>query len=405
MMGIFYKTVFDISCFYAFASFFFYYAVGYETNALSFCVFLVSALVLAFAGSRKQNGKKLAVIAAVIPAAALVMETTTVGRAEVLLVWAYLIISIYKESYLIYYYHFLDKFKGFLWSLLVPFVFVFLDFEKGIAAAELAIPYLVIFLAAGVMTLQAARHRATAESRKQFEKYQIFQTVFFFIVCFLLTAANLLELFYDRIIRPAVAALINAIFKLVGAAFAVVPDVDIDWSIDREGFEEAKSQEEAAEIFVEGNTWAQMIQEKVGVPEETDMTPILICLGVIVGIILLIILMSNAAKTSRIAALAVEREDLPEEEQNQKKAKNRFFHPEAAVRHYYRQFMKQAVTREQELEKSDTTAEIKDKYNAKASAKPEAAEQITEIYRQIRYGGKTATREDATKMRMEVKKL
>ena len=190
MIGIFYKTVFDISVFYTFAGFFFCYAIGYETNPLSYGVFLIAALVLAVSGGMKYNGKTVAVIAAVIPAFTLLLETTTAGRAEVILLWAYFIFMINRETYLIYYYHFMEKFKGFVTALILPVVFFFFDLEKGMAAADLSIPYLLVFLAAGVMTLQSARHRATADSRKPVVKFQIVQSGLFFVVCILLTVSN-----------------------------------------------------------------------------------------------------------------------------------------------------------------------------------------------------------------------
>ena len=65
--------------------------------------------------------------------------------------------------------------------------------------------------------------------------------------------------------------------------------------------------------------------------------------------------------------------------------------------------MKKAETREQELLKSDTTEEIKKKYNSRTSAKTEAAEQITDVYRKVRYSGKAVTKEDASKMKSLVK--
>lgn len=409
MMGIFYKTVFDISVFYAFASFFFCYAIGYETNPLSYGVFLAAALALAVSGRMKYNGKIFAVVAAVIPAVTLLIETTTVGRAEVLLLWAYFIFMVKQETYIIYYYHFMEKFKGFVIALILPVVFFFFDTESGVAAANIAIPYLLIFLAAGVMTLQAARHRATADSRKQFEKFQIFQTLLFFVICALLTVSNVLQTLMNRVIVPAVKKIVlfltNTVFKFIAGIFKMAPDKEIDWSLDMEGFYEEKSKEEAAEKFVEGNAWQEMIAEMTGEAEETDLTEAFIYVGIIIGVIVLVALMGKAVKHSRVVALDVEREDLLEEEEPEKKVKRSFFDPEKTVRHQYREFMKKAETKEHELVKSDTTAEIKEKYNTRASSKPETAEQITTIYRRVRYSSESADKEDATAMKKLVKKL
>lgn len=409
MMGIFYKVVFDISVYYAFASFFFCYAIGYETNPLSYGVFLVAALVLAISGRMQYNGKLFAVISAVIPAAALALETTMVGRAEVLLLWVYFIFMVKQETYLIYYYHFMEKFKGFVIALILPVVFFCFNVEAGVAAANVAIPYLLIFLAAGVMTLQAARHRATADSRKQFEKFQIFQTLLFFAVCALLTVTNLLQTLMNRVIVPAANKVVlfftNTLFSLIAGIFKMTPQVNIDWEKEMEGFYDEMSQEEPAEKFVEGNAWQEMISEMTGETEEADLTEVFIYVGIIIGVIVLIALVGKASKHSRVVALDVEREDLPEEEEPKKKAKRTFFDPEKVVRQQYCEFMKKAETSEHALVKSDTTKQIMDKYNTRTTAKPEEAGKVTEVYRAVRYGEIPASKADAATMKKLVKKL
>jgi len=409
MMGIFYKTVFDISVFYAYAAFFFCYAIGYETNPLSYGVFLIAALVLAISGRMQYNGKICAIIAAVIPAVTLLIENTMVGRAEVILLWAYFVFMIKQETYLIYYYHFMEKFKGFVIALILPVIFFCFNVEAGTAAANIAIPYLLIFLAAGVMTLQAARYRATGDSEKQFEKFQILQTLLFFAVSILVTVTNLLQTLMLRLIVPAANKVVlfftNTVFSFIAGILKVTPQVQIDWGKEMEGFYEEMSQEEPAEKFVEGNAWQEMISEMTGDVEEADMTEVFICVGIIIGVIILIALIGKSAKHSRVVALDVEREDLPEEEEPKKKKKHFFFDPEKEVRQQYCEFMKKAENGEHPLEKSDTTAQIMEKYNTRTTAKPEEAEQITEVYRSIRYGESTATKSDATTIKKLVKKL
>jgi len=409
MMGIFYKTVFDISVFYAYAAFFFCYAIGYETNPLSYGVFLIAALVLAISGRMQYNGKICAIIAAVIPAVTLLIENTMVGRAEVILLWAYFVFMIKQETYVIYYYHFMEKFKGFVIALILPVIFFCFNVEAGTAAANIAIPYLLIFLAAGVMTLQAARYRATGDSEKQFEKFQILQTLLFFAVCILVTVTNLLQTLMLRLIVPAANKVVlfftNTVFSFIAGILKVTPQVQIDWGKEMEGFYEEMSQEEPAEKFVEGNAWQEMISEMTGDVEEADMTGVFICVGIIIGVIILIALIGKSAKHSRVVALDVEREDLPEEEEPKKKKKHFFFDPEKEVRQQYCEFMKKAETGEHPLEKSDTTAQIMEKYNTRTTAKPEEAEQITEVYRGIRYGESTATKSDAATIKKLVKKL
>lgn len=407
MIGIFYKTVFDISVFYTFAGFFFCYAIGYETNPLSYGVFLIAALVLAVSGGMKYNGKTVAVIAAVIPAFTLLIETTTVGRAEVILLWAYFIFMINRETYLIYYYHFMEKFKGFVTALILPVIFFFFDLEKGMAAANLSIPYLLVFLAAGVMTLQSARHRAAADSRKQFVRFQIVQSVLFFAVCILLTVSNVLQTLMNGIIVPLVSKtalfLTNTVFGVIADLFQLAPE-ELEFSFDMEGFQEAKKQGEAVEKFSENNAWQNMINSVSDEAEKADLTEVFLYAGIVLAVIVLIALVGKATKHSRVVGLNVEREDLPEQEEPKKTVRKNFFDPEKIIRGQYREFMKKAETKEYTLEKSDTTKQILEKYNTKMASVPEAAEQLTNLYRNIRYGEKTADKADAAAMKRLVKK-
>ena len=376
--------------------------LGYETNPVSYSVFVVSALVLAISG--RLNKKVLALVAAVLPVIALLMENHAIGRVEVLLVWIYLVFAIWREAYLIYYYHFVDRFKMLLWVLLVPFLLLMFNFDMGLPAVTMAVPYLIIFLAAGVMTMQTARHRSAEESRKQFEKYQIYQTVVFFVVCILLTVSNLLETLYNKVIYPTGVLLKTLFFKIVAVIVSLIPVADIDLSMDKEGFYEKLSKEESNEIVVEGNAWAEMLAQAAENQEAEDITPLIICLGVILGIILIVVLLGQVAKHSRVEALDVEREDLPEEDEPKKKSKRSFFEPEKVVRQQYREFMKKAENNEHALVRSDTTKEIREKYNTRVSSNPEAAEQLTEVYRGVRYGEKTATKADAKVMKKLVNK-
>jgi len=408
MMGIFYKTVFDISVFYTFAAFFFSFAIGHETNPVSYVVFLASAFLLAISGQVKYHEKLLAAISAVIPVITLFIENTTAGRLEVVLLWVYIIFMIKQENYFVYYYHFMEKFKGFVIVLILPVILICFHSESGIKAANVAIPYLLIFLAAGVMTLQTARQRTSEESRKQFEKFQIFQTLLFFAICILMTATNLMQTLFRQVIGPAVKSFIfffsNTLFKMISDALKLVPEEDRHWFIDRKGFEEAKSMELGAETFVEGNAWAEMIAERMEPGREKDMTGAFICIGIILGVIVLVALISKASKKSSVAALDVEREDLPEEESKNHRRKH-YIGSERLVRRQYREFMKKAESRENGLVQSDTTEEIKEKYNNKTAADKVSAEQITEIYRRIRYGEKKAGKADVSAMKSLLKKI
>ncbi len=405
MMGVFYKVVFDISCYYLFVTFFFSYVADYKTNPMSFGVFLLAALVLGFSEQLKRlNSRRAMALASItVPALTLLTETELIGRIEVLLLWVYFAAMVLKESYVAYHYHFLEKFRILLWTLLVPGIFMVFDSKAGVPALTLAVPYVIIFLAAGVMTLQTARYRAAKESRKQFERFQIGQTLCFFLLCFLLTSAGLLEKLYLGILRPAAMLIAQAGVRVFAAIIMLFPVEPPDLYIDREGFEYELSKAEPSDIRVERNEWAEMIMEMAEQNEVADPTILYVTVTVLFAVVLLIVLMSKHSASVRIKALDVEREDMEEPDEQVQKPCRHSVHPELVVRFYYREFMKKAESKAQSVELSDTTEEIEEKYKKKVSANPENAEEIKQLYRSIRYGKKKAEKEDAARMKVLVK--
>lgn len=403
MTGVFYRVAFDISCFYALAAFFFRFAIGYEVSAFSFLILLSAAFVLGVSEELKEKRRMVAFLSLAVPAIAWLMETERVGRAVVLLPWVYMAILVVRESYISYYYQFETRFKIFLWVWIVPAVFAITNLEEGVPALEEAVPYLLVFLTTGVFMLQVLRYRAATESRRKFEKYQLIQTISFFGVCLAVFATNLMDMLYEHVILPAKDYALLLLKGLFTGLFDRGVRVDIISKSDYEKFREELANAEGAETFVQGNEWAEMIQELAPPPETTDMTSTWITLGVILGIIVLLILLGNQGHKIKVAALDVEREKIEGDAPQTVKIKKRSLRPEVVVRYYYREFMKKAESRTIELAESDTTEEIKEKYKKKANAKPEKAEEITRIYRKTRYSKATVTAEDAAKIKSMVR--
>lgn len=403
MTGVFYRVVFDISCYYALAAFFFHYTIGYEVNPVSFVILLTSALVLGISEELGKNRRVVAFASLAIPAIGWILESDSHGRIVLLLPWVYMIVLVVRESYISYYYQFETRFKLFLWVWVVPAVFAITHLETGVPALEEAVPYLLVFLMAGVMMLQILRYRAATESRRKFEKYQIVQTISFFGVCFVFFATGLTERLYQYVILPAKDFLLLIVKNVFLALFDRGIRIEPVNRTDFEKFREELANAEGAEISVQGNEWAEMIAELAPPPETTDMTSTWVTLGAVLGIIVLLILLGNHGHKVKVAALDVEREELEGERPEEQKIKKRSRHPDLVVRYYYREFMKKAETRTIQVQDSDTTAEIAEKYKKKNHAKPENAEEITKIYRKVRYSKESVTREDAAKIKSLVK--
>ncbi len=410
MIGVFYRVTFDISCFYALSVYFLSYILGFKPNPLTFGCFLTAALVLAVSEKARRNSRTVAFASLAFPAVALVVETTDVGRILVFLPWIYLVILVLRGSYVAGYYQFMDHFKVFLRIWALPIVLLLLSLDRGVPALTAAIPYLLVFLSSGVMMLQALRYRSATESRKQFELFQIGQTILFFIASFTLTAAGILDKLFYGVIQPVwnmVSSLAVGVFReLMAVLNKTVPDINIDLSFDKEGYEEAlnEAKEEAAEKFVEGVPFGGAAGQAKENVKEVDYTGLFVALVIIAGIIILAVLLSNRGIRARKASLAVESEELSEEDGGkEERPKKHSPNPVVVIRYYYCAFMKKAATRERELADSDTTKEIAGKYSQKLSAKPDKAEEITEIYRKARYSGEKMTQEEAAKMKKLVK--
>ena len=144
MMDAVYKVCFDISCYYACASFFLLYFFDIKTHPLLF----VGILVAAIFWSLKINKKRTHI------------------------------------SYL----RFTDLFKRLL-CIITPLIFIamFWDGKKGLEALSHIIPYLIVFLVSGVFLQQILRYEDEVGDRSSFERYQRRQAFAFFIFCFLLT--------------------------------------------------------------------------------------------------------------------------------------------------------------------------------------------------------------------------
>ena len=78
------------------------------------------------------------------------------------------------------------------------------------------------------------------------------------------------------------------------------------------------------------------------------------------------------------------------------------------VRYQYQRFMKKLDAGKRRLKSSDTTGQIGRKYiasYAQDSKRVKEVEEVTEIYRQVRYGEKEVSRQEAHRIKELVEKL
>ena len=183
-MQIFYKIVFDISCYYTFASFFLKFALGYEISSLSMSLFLLAGLLVVGSQKISSIGRGMALLSAVVPVLFRPWGNIDYALLEFFLPWVYFVLLVYRENYGVYYANFKSLWKGLLYACIILVIVLLFDIEKGILAAELATPYFLVFLTSGVLLMQNLRFPMESTNKKAFEKYQIKQTIFFFLFCF-----------------------------------------------------------------------------------------------------------------------------------------------------------------------------------------------------------------------------
>ena len=95
-MQIFYKIVFDMSCYYTFVSFFLRFALGYELSSLSMSLFLLSALFVVGSQKISSIGRGMALLSAIAPV--LFRPWGEYALLEFVIPWAYFVFFVYREN-------------------------------------------------------------------------------------------------------------------------------------------------------------------------------------------------------------------------------------------------------------------------------------------------------------------
>lgn len=405
-MTTFYKLSFDISYFYALAVYFIHFHSGYEVNPLNYDVLLFAVLLATVADKWERGRTALLAVALALPAVVLSWENTMYGLVVHILPWAYFMIITVRRGYFIQYGSFRTTFKGMFIPFIFPAAFFYFNVIKGFEALTESVPYLVVFLASGVLLLQNLRHEEGSGDKKKFEKYQIKQTLVFFVVCLAVTIGRLAELIgnfvYLWIIRPIAAVIIRIFWEIVKFFVNLVPERK-EIHLDEKFIEHQKKLEE--EFY---SPFAEKVQEEImkqDWSEKSDYTTLLIVTGIVAAIVGFAILMSHKGKKRSAPLLEDEREELLEVEPPATKLRKRSLQPEIVVRFHYRAFMRKVDNKTRNVLRSDTTAEIAKKYDAPSEGKADAVEELTGIYRRTRYSKHLVTRQEASRVKILMKEI
>lgn len=405
-MTTFYKLIFDISYFYAMAVYFIYFDSAHTVNPLNYSV-LLAAILLAAVAEKWERGRNLLVALAVtLPAVALCWEHTVYGLVVHFMPWAYFVIVTLRRGYFIQYGSFRTTFGRMFLPFLFPVAFFYFDVHRGFDSLTEAVPYLVDFLAAGVLLLQNLRHEEGSSDKKKFERHQIKQTILFFAACLAITLGRLAELIgnfvYLWILRPIAAVIMRIFWEIVKFVIDLIPERK-GIHLDEEFIEHQKRLEE--EYY---SPFAAKVQEEImkqDWSEKSDYTMLLVTIGIIAALVGFAILMGHKGKNRLAPVIEDEREELLEIEPPATKLKKRSLQPEIVVRFYYRAFMRKVDTKTRNVLRSDTTAEIAEKYGAPAEPKAEAVKELTDIYRKTRYSKELVTRQDASRVKGLMKEI
>ena len=404
-MTTFYKLIFDISYFYAMAAYFIYFDSAHVVNPLNYSVLLCAILLAAVAEKWERGRAGLKALAVLLPVVVLFWEPTIYGLVVHILPWAYFVIVTLRRGYYIQYGSFRTTFKYMFLPFIFPIAFFYFDVHRGFDSLTAAIPYLVDFLAAGVLLLQNLRHEEGTSDKKKFERHQIKQTIIFFVVCLAITLGRLAEIIgnfvYLWIIRPIAAVLMRIFWEIVKFIVNLLPERK-SFRFDEEFLEHVdKYQKENVGYF------GMKVQEemmKQDWSEKSDYTMLLATIGIVAAVIGFAILLGRKGKQRVAPVVDDEREELLEVDPPATKLKKRSLQPEMVVRFHYRVFMRKVDTKTKNVLRSDTTAEIAEKYGA-PEAKAAAVEELTEIYRKTRYGKGLVTRRDANRAKMLMKEI
>jgi len=411
-MEAFYKLVYDISCYYAFAAFFLSYGMEYDVPAYSFLLFITACFLAVYAEKLKRFSQAIQIGAFLLPIIPFFLETNTWGKLVLLLPWTYLVMTVLRQGYTITYRRFKKMYLTIFWIYTAMFAFfVAEDTLKGGVAMIVTIPFLVILLVSGVFLLQMLRFQAGAAEKKGLEKYQRKQLVAFMIAATLLTIGNIVELLYVYVLYPLSELVLGAAMAVI---VYIVSKLDSPLKPPKEIGDMGKSLgeffEERQEILDNVETiWGKIpegIKEEAG--KEPDYTPVFIGLAIVAAIVIFAVMFGDKSKKKKQAAIEDEREDCFEEVTLKEVLKKRFVRPEIIIRYYYREFMKKSEAKKHKLEISDTTKEILVKYQEWNNATPKQAaeaKEATALYQKTRYSKTKMTQTDARRMKALVKGL
>lgn len=408
MLSTFYKLVFDVSVYFTFVSFLFRYIFQYETNAATFGVFLVSALLMAISERMQKGSRVIGILSLLIPALALSWENSSFGLLELILPWIYYVLLYMKSGYSMYHEEFVGRFRVLLWGLLLPVILYLFDVEKGEPAVAEFLPYLLVFLVCGVLSMQLLRFMEGAGNKKTFEQHQMKQTVVFFIFCALITVGNLLEILVEGIIEPLFMWLVGGLMSVLYFFTSKLTKKSIGEFTDKSDFQEYL--EVATPLWNKNNfdyevpeVWAQV--QQAAMEAKPDFTLLFILAIIVVAVILFAVLLGRARKKKKTPLVDDEREELLDVEPPAKKPRRRSIHPDIVIRFHYLTFMKLVDAKKGLVSKSDTTAEIAEKYAMSCPQNTAQAQELTNIYRKARYSETAVTREDAARMKALLKEV
>ena len=406
-MQIFYKIVFDISCYYTFTSFFLKFALGYEISSLSMSLFLLAGLLVVGSQKISSIGRGIALLSAILPILFRPWKDIDYALLEFFIPWVYFVLLVYRENYGVYYANFKSLWKGLLYACIILVIVLLFDIEKGISAAELATPYFLVFLTSGILLMQNLRFSMESTNKKAFEKYQIKQTICFFIFCFLLTASRVWQMIYQYVVLPLKNILISILFEIVDFFISLFPKETIE--LPDSPFHDYREYLEKVQETIESNSvprkWGDILKEAGIVQEKPDVTPLLIVFGALIAIIIFAILMGHGAKKTKQIFIEEEREELPQTEEVEKTPTRFSKNAKEVVRFYYKTFMRKAETAKQLVYKTDTTNDILEKFLLKKPEQKQQAEEVTKIYQKTRYSKQEISDEEVRKIKRLVKNI
>ncbi len=406
-MQIFYKMVFDISCYYTFASFFLSFVLEYKMSSFSMSLFLVSGLMIVYSQKLFRIGRWIALCSAIFPIFFRPWGSIDYVLLEFIIPWLYFVILVYRENYAVYYANFKALWKDFLYASSILIVVFLFNVEKGLFAAEVATPYFIVFLSAGVLLMQNLRFPPESINKKVFEKYQIKQTILFFLFCFLLTASNLWQIVYQYVLLPLKNRLTSFLLEFFDFLLSFVSKPNME--LPNSPFYDYREYLEKVQETIESNSvqpkWGEVLTEVGVVQEKIDATPLLIAFGMLIAMIIFAILMGHGSKKTKQLWIKEEREELQPIKEIEKNPMRFSMDSEKMIRFYYRNFMRKAETTKQTVFKSDTTQEILHKFLLKKPEQEEQAEELTKIYQKVRYSKKKVSHEDTTRMKRLVKNI